>query len=235
MVLGGSAAVFAGLIWLMQDLFKDYQKNEIASLRNKIAALQGSDPPTNKLYGYFRLLQNRQFPAAYALVSEARKKERKEQFAPQDDFENFKISFEHTFGFDNVVVASIGDKKYAVSYDVIDNVPRNELYEKWRQQLFSSSAGDEYLNKDVVRKLILANLKEYYIFSDDDKTIDAIKSQIISRKIDDLFDPVFLDRLARDVRDRSKVDMKLKDPHPENVQVKRHFLHHIIMVQENDA
>jgi hypothetical protein len=236
LMLGGSAAVFAGLFWLTRAQFDKYMDGKLENLENTIATLRGAnDSAASTLYKYFGFLQDRRFPEAYALVSEARKKEKKEEVAPEDDFENFKTSFEHTYGFDNVVVLSIGGNKYTVSYDVTDNVPRNELYDRWRGQLFSSPSADEILKRDAVVNALIVNLEQHYIIPNEDKMIGEIKSYTSSRKIDDLFGPIFVDLLARNLRDRSKLEMKKRDMPPGNVQVRRHFLHTLTMVQENEA
>ena len=151
MTLGGSAAVFAGLFSLTKAQFDKYtdMDGKLEHLENTITTLRGdNDPAASAIYKYFSFLQDRQFPEAYALVSDARKQEKKAEVAPQDDFENFKAAFEHTYGFDNVVVSSIkGTNNYIVSYDVTDNVPSNELYDRWRGQLFSSASVDELLRR----------------------------------------------------------------------------------------
>jgi hypothetical protein len=241
MAFGGGTAVYIALIWVTTDTFKAYDNSaqKIAELRSRILQLESQihadDPAKDTLVQYFDHLQNRRFADAYILVAEARKQERAREFGP-DHFMHFQSSFDNTVGYDNVAVASEfasgRDRKYRVSYDVTDNIPNNEMFER-RRQLFSSAAASEILNQGAIIKVVIANLNQYFIINDD--VITKVKYYIGTKSIDDIFDPVFIAVLASDLRDGNKIELKTKFPTPGNIKARRHFVHDVIMVQEGAA
>jgi len=243
MVIGGSAAVYLALYWFPKDEFWKYQTRQerqtVAELRKENEQLRseiaGADPAKSALNSYFAALQKRQYADAYAVVSKARLEEREREFGPKH-FEQYQSTFTNTLGYDNIAIAlvstsSVG-RKYAVSYDVTDSVPRNELYEDLKQ-LLSSLTASKLLNLDAINDAIIANVGRYHML--EDKTADAIKSYVKNRKIGEIFDPLFIVLLERSLHERWKIDLGGNPQYPEKADIKRRYAHEITMIQEGSA
>src|SRR5262249_20696951 len=133
---------------------------------------------------------------------------------------------------DAIAIAAGGDgHKYQLSYDVIDDVPRNELAGKL---LFGSSVAGEILNRDEIVKRVIANVGQYYVVPD--AAIEPVKSFMNGRNIEDLFDPIFIGNLERHLREIDKITLQPKPQRPGTTPAKRHFFHEaVIMINENGA
>ncbi len=238
--IGGSAAVYVALWYFPKDEFWKYQTRQerqtITELTKENEGLKSqissADPAKNALYAYFTALQNRRYEEAYALVSEARKQEREHEFG-RDHFAQYRSAFANTTGYDNIVIAASQDRKYKASYDVTDSVPRNELY-GLQKQLLSSFMASKLLNRDAIEQVIIENLQGYYIVRDE-ATIEAIKSYIKTQNVEDVFSPIFFATLERSLHEHFKINLERNAQSPEKANITQHYMHEIIMVQENGA
>jgi len=236
--LGGSVVVYLGLIWWTGKTFDSYHDSAktIAELKDRNRSLQNQmisdDPAKAALEQYFGDLQQKRFPDAYVIVSDARKQERKSGLPPgTDDFLQYVSTFEgtrrykdFTYEFDR---ADGEDRRYRVAYDVLNELPRSRIFEA-RTQTLSSLPGD--LNWERLAKIVIDNLNEYYIVPD--QAISAIQRYLGSRTVDDLLDPVFLAAMVAYLRNTEKLDIKTNSSRPENKEVWRHFKHDILMIKE---
>jgi hypothetical protein len=230
-----------GLIWLTGRTFNNFydSSQKIHELQRQVDMLEtdlkSADPAKTALQQYFTYLKNRDYVNAYKIVSSARISQRKAKFG-QNDFEEFQSSFNHTYAYDDfsfgLKPSNGGDRKYTVSYDVTDDVPRNDLFDN-RTQLLSSTFFAKIFNRDEIIKLIFINLQRYYVVSGD-ATIQMIKTYVDSRMVQELMDPLFIASLVSDLKDLYNVSLPNR-PGPQSKKVRRHFLHEVTMVQENDG
>src|SRR5262249_40084518 len=97
--LGGSVAVYLGLLLLTQNTFDSQsgltQENQKLGDQIKSLQLRQADPAKDTLQRYFTFLQQRNFKEAYDLISDAKKSERVRDLpAGANDYNYYTTQFE---------------------------------------------------------------------------------------------------------------------------------------------
>jgi len=237
MVLGGGAAVYVGFFVIGHSAFEKHtdQTEAISKLRAENDALKNklaeNDPAKRVLLDYMEFLQRKAHDKAYALLANAYVEERRKLWG-ESHFEQYRSTFTNTRSYDSIAITGGGDgQKYTLSYDVIDDVPPNELTAA-QKVLFGSSIAGELLNRDEIVKRVIANVRQYYAVPD--AAIERMKSLINNMTVENVFDPVFVANLERRLREADKIALQPNPQRPGTIQAKRHFFHEaVIMVNEN--
>ena len=110
--LGGSVAVYVGLLLLTTKTFDRYYdySQEVSKLHSQVSSLQEElkslreqlDPAKFALQQHFGFLQQKNFKAAYDIFSDARKDEMKRAHPPGiDDYSAYVSAFDNTEAYRN--------------------------------------------------------------------------------------------------------------------------------------
>jgi hypothetical protein len=213
--LGGSVAVYVGLLLLTQQTFDRYYDSgeEISKLRGQIISLQAqlkqAEPAKHALQQYFRFLQQKNFKPAYNIVSDARKAERKRALpAGVDDYSAYVSAFDGTEGYKNFTYEllreeSENERRYRITFDVQDRVPRNTLFESGGRAISSFSGS---MDRAAIFTIVLDNIKEYYLVPD--SVIPAIQEYVATRTVEDLMDPTFIAKMMFDLRTGKNIELQ---------------------------
>jgi hypothetical protein len=152
----------------------------------------------------------------------------------QDYFDTFPMLFATTVSYKDLTILPRGDdgqiREYSVSYDVTDDVPRNNLYDK-RKQVLADLTGSFDLNG--IGNAILANLDNYYDVPAD-KKYEIAKYLNDTVTIDEAIDPFFITRFETDLRRSKIVDLKRNARINQRNLLVRHFVHRINMTKEKE-
>jgi hypothetical protein len=235
--LGGSVAVYAGLLLLTQNTFDSQSglTHETQKLRDQIKSLQlkQADPAKDALEHYFIFLRQRNFKEAYDLISDAKKSERVRDLpSGVDDYSYYVTQFENTRGYRYLTFdlreESEDQRTYRMTMDVLDNVPHNLLFERLRDKVSALSGS---VDRNGLFDTIVANIKEYYDFPD--SAMPAIQEYVKARTVNELLDPTFIGELVIYMRPRGIV-FEQKLTHPENAPVWRYFRYdNAVMINQN--
>ena len=251
--LGGSVAVYAGLLLLTQTTFERHydfvQKiankdieiakkdieiaNKNIEIDSVLARLKTIDPAGAALQQYFSFLRRKQFKEAYDFISDARKVERKRGLLPgADDFNQYVSTFDNTEDYRNLTYELVheeteNERRYRVAHDVLDNVPRNHLFENRPRSL---SEFDGPLDRDRVIKTVIDNIREYYDVPE--STIPTIQEYVKVRTLDDILDPTFLGEMAI-YFENNKMELRENPNHPANTSIWRYFRYdNVVMIKQ---
>jgi IS1 family transposase len=236
--LGGSVAVYAGLLWMTQGTFErqyDLTK-ENKSLRDEITSLRSTlqvDPAKYTLQLFYEHLQKKNFQGAWDLISDARKSERMRDRA--DAYDAYVKTFENTqayrnLTFDLVREESNGQRIYRVTHDVLDNVPHSTLFEN-RAKQFSSLSGS--VDRDSVVRIVKDNLREYYVIPD--PAVPVIETYIRTRTVNELLDPTLIGEAVIHLKNDG-IELRRSPTPPVNASVWRYFRYdNVVMIKQGDA
>jgi hypothetical protein len=238
--LGGSVAVYVGLLLLTQKTFDHYYASgeEISKLRDQIISLQGqlkqAEPAKYTLQQCFGLLQQKNFKAAYDIISDARKEERKRAFPPgADDYSAYVSAFNDTEGYKNFTYELIreeteNERRYRVTHDVQDRVPRNALFESGAKAISSFSGS---MDRDAIFVMVVENIKEYYVVPD--SVIPAIQEYVRTRTVEDLMDPTFIGKMTFDLRNAKNIELQQPPNSASYKYIWRYFRYeNVVMIKQ---
>ena len=104
-----------------------------------------------------------------------------------------------------------------MTYDFLDSVPHNELFESGAK-VISSFTGS--VDKDAVLDFVLNNLKEYYTVPD--TAIAAIQEYVRTRTIEDILDPTFIGETVIAVKNLKNIELQQVPTHPSYASIWRY-------------
>ncbi len=227
--LGGSVAVYVGLLLLTGSAFNRYAPFAIEF--NEL-----HHPARSALQQHFSFLQQGNFKGAYDIFSDAQKTDRRRDHPEADDFNAYVSAFDNTKGYRNFTYDLVreetdNERRYRVTYDAEDSVPHNTLFDNSRKAISSFS---ETVDKDKVISIVVDNIRDYYDVSD--TAIPAIQNYIRARTIEDLLDPTFIGELVIALKDTKNIQLKRKMNHPNDASVWRYFRYdNVIMIKQAGA
>jgi hypothetical protein len=248
--LGGSAAVYAGLLLLTAKTFDHYnalgQQNkdlvqENKNLRDQVTALNNTlkqiDPAKYELQQHFIFLQQKNFKAAYDDISDARKAETRRNLPPGvDEYAAYAAAFDNTEAYKNLTFELVREESeseriYRVTNDVMDHVPHNELFESGAKVIASFNGS---VDKDGIIGIAVDNLKEYYVVPE--SAIPAIQEYIRTRTIVDILDPTFVGEMVIALRNLKDIELQQLQTHPSYVNIWRYLRYdNVVMIKQNDG
>jgi|SRR5262249_19526172 len=238
--LGGSVAVYVGLLLLTQKTFDRYYDSgeEKTKLRGQIISLQAqlkqAEPAKYALQQYFGFLQQKNFKAAYNIVSDARKAERKRELPPGvDHYSAYVSTFDDTEAYKNFTYELIreeseNERRYRITFDVQDRVPRNALFESGGKAISSFNGS---MDRNAIFKMVLDNIKEYYVVPD--SVIPAIQEYVATRSAEDLMDPTFITKMMFGLRTGKNIELQQSPSSPAYKHIWRYFiLDNVVMINQ---
>lgn len=241
--LGGSVAVYVGLLLLTGKTFdRDHDlTQEISKLNVQVKSLQDQlkkiDPAKYALQQFFGFLQQKNFKDAYNLISDARKLERKRSLPSGiDDYSQYMSTFDNTESYRNFTYELVreeteNERGYRVTYDVLDNVPHNRLFES-RIRPISSFSGA--VDREEIIRIVLDNLREYYVVPE--SAIPAIQEHVKARTMDDILDPTFIGEMVIDLRNVRNIELQQAGAHPTNASIWRYLRYdNVVMIKQGSA
>lgn len=238
--LGGSVAVYVGLLLSTGKTFDRYYDlgQEINKLKAQINSLQEQlkqvDPAKYTLQQHFDFLQQKNFKAAYDIFSDARIAERKRALPPDvDDYSAYVSAFDNTEAYRNVTCELVGketesERTYRVTYDVLDRVPHNTLFESGAKAISSFTGA---VDKDAIVGIIVDNLKDYYVVPE--SAIPATQEYVRTRTIEDILDPTFIGEMVIDLRNLKNIELQQVRTHPSYAAIWRYLRYDdVVMIKQ---
>jgi hypothetical protein len=235
--LGGSVAVYVGLLLLTQNTFDSQsgltQENQRLGDQIKLLQLKQVDPAKDALQRYFKFLALGNFKEAYDLISDAKKSERVRDIpSGTDDYSYYITQFENTRGYRYLTYElreeSEDKRTYRMTMDVLDFVPHNWLFERLRDKVSGLSGS---VDRDAIFYSIIGNIGEYYDLPN--SAMPAIQEYVRARTVNELLDPTFIGELVIYMRPRGIV-LKERSTHPENASIWRYFRYdNVVIIKQN--
>jgi hypothetical protein len=184
---------------------------------------------------YFQSIEGGQFDTAYQTLSRARIEEIRQRVSNWGPV-YFRNTYATTRRYDNInaTLASGNESRrtYIVSYDVMDEIPRNTLY-GYRKELLGENALSSLFKEGAIPDLIIRNIKEYYDVQDN--VVQQVRDYLRLRRLDSLMDPMFIAEIERNLESDRKISLSRNPSQATREFIKRHFIHEMQMIKEDNV
>lgn len=212
----------------------------IAALNVKapIGILPESDPAIASIKKYFSYIQvkGNGCEQAWALIHP----ERKQILANEHhgyDVTHFCKCYQTTTTYENLQITNINDSKgvggsktYRVSYDVIDEFPKNRLFFEIRSKPVGDALRTERFNDKEIFNGIVTDMRKYYDVADD--MLSSVRAIVNNFAFAFLFEPDLISQIARLMKLNYGIELKEKETCPTKQKVKSHYEHKLTMLQD---
>jgi len=153
---------------------------------------------------FYRSIQNKDFDSAYRLIHRAKIDDihRRSSSWGRDEFAH---TYDTAQSFQNINISdAIGgagesSRRYLVTFDVCDEVPRNRLFDA-RQREIGELVASGIINADALVTSVLADLRSYYDIPGDVRP--DLEDVLLHRQTDSIFDPMLVFEVHRLLSER---------------------------------
>jgi hypothetical protein len=192
-----------------------------------------NDPGISVVERFYRLIGEKKLSEAYDMIHPSRIKVI-HQSDPDFDSAGFARTYETTRRYEHMNVQFDGGsnraRNYTVSFDVLDEFPRNRLY-KTRNELFNEVFNQGCITSQQIIEGVIADLKAYYIVPD--SVLPWIDDFIKNRQYGSLYDPEFVYEVKRNLEKVKNSILIPKENTPSSILVWRHYIQSLQLMQDN--
>jgi hypothetical protein len=197
-----------------------------------IGILPESDPAYNAIKTFYNSIQARNCDAAWNLIHGARKKILAEEYNFGRD--QFCEAYKTTQTYDGLEItredknsSGMSSRDYRVTYDVFDNLPRNNLYDLHLKDFSDVVRLGPWDEKHLLDEII-ENLRLYFVVPEED--VPSIKDIIARTPFWYIADPEMISELQRLLNLKYHIVLKTVSTPPPFRRVPRHYVHRITMM-----
>lgn len=209
------------------------------SVKAPIGILPKGDPALSAINTYYGLIQGRQCEQAWAMIHPARQDTLVKEFRGFG-VKEFCTAYRTTKTYEILQITRLqdvggveGSRIYRVSYDVRDEFPNNRYFFEVRSKTVGDVLDTQSVNEKEIFEGVVANMRRYYDVPDN--ALPQLREILKNMPVGFIFAPELISEVTRLMKLNHKVEFKEKEARPSRQEVKRHYVHNLVMSEDQGA